>query len=351
MRRWAVFISLSSYTNCGLSVLNASMMPFRDKWLILIVSGAAVAAGNTFYPIFLRFYVWTISKMLPKDSERHHALAFLLHHPRRCYLWLFDRKTTWALMAIQVSLILGEWFLFEVLNINTAVWAIPPGTRAMDGLYASFGTRSSGLYVVQISSIAPALHVIYLVVMYLSIFPLIISLRSTNIYEERSMGLEGDPYTSNKLGHEKSRTQVKNPSAGYHIRHQLAYDLWWIILSWVLVCIVEEPQLNTEAAGFNNFTILFEVVSAYGNCGLTLGVPYDSYALCGQFHTLSKLIMISVMLRGRHRILPMAIDRSILLPGQGLMEEMDKHYNPTLEKGWEGAESRIREQERGSQTE
>lgn len=327
-------------------------MPFRDNWLVLIVSGAAIAAGNTFYPIFLRFYVWTISKCLSKTSENHHALAFLLHHPRRCYLWLFDRKTTWVLMATQVSLILGEWFLFEVLNIRqTAVWALPAGTRWMDGLYASFGTRSSGLYVIQISSIAPALQVIYLVVMYLSVFPVLISLRSTNIYEERSMGLEGDPYDTNRIDREKSRSQSNSPSAGYHIRHQLAYDLWWIVLSWILICIVEEPQLNTDAAGFNNFTILFEVVSAYGNCGLTLGVPYDSYALSGQFHTLSKLIMISVMLRGRHRILPMAIDRSILLPGQGLMEEMDRHYNPALTDEWRAKEAEVRAEERGSNAE
>lgn len=200
------------------------MMPFRNNWLILIVSGAAVIAGNTFYPIFLRSYVWLISKCVSQGSEAHQALAFLLQHPRRCYLWLFDRKTTWALLATQMSLILGEWVLFEVLNIRqTAVSAIPTGTRIMDGLYQSLGTRSSGLYIVSISSIAPALQVLYLVVMYLSIFPVLISMRSTNIYEERSMGLQGDPYETNKLDRESDRTQNENPSAAYHIRH----FVWW----------------------------------------------------------------------------------------------------------------------------
>ena len=135
-----------------------------------------------------------------------------------------------------------------------------------------------------------------------------------------------------------------------HIRNQLAYDLWWIALAWILICVVEEPQLNTDAQGFGIFPILFEVVSAYGNCGLSLGVPYAYYSLCGQFHTLSKLILIPVMLRGRHRILPLAIDRSIMIPGQGLMEELDRHYVGGLTNEKE-TERQIRKAERGSQAE
>lgn len=345
-------MSISSYTNCGLNLLNANMVAFRDKWLILLVSGSAIAAGNTFYPIFLRAYVWSISKCIPSTSEKHHALSFLLHHSRRCYLWLFDSRTTRILLTVQVSLVLGEWVLFEILNIHqTAVWAIPVGTRVIDGLYQSFGTRSSGFYIVQISSIAPSLKIIYMIVMYLSVFPLIVSLRSTNEYEERSMGLEGDPYESNNPDRQETQKPGGNTSIFYHIKQQLAYDLWWIALSWLLICIVEEPQLNEGAAGFDIFAILFEVVSAYGNCGLTLGVPDDSYALSGRFHVLSKLIMIGVMLRGRHRILPMAIDRSVLLPGQGLMEQLDRDRNTGLMGNRDAIISQIRDEERGSHAE
>lgn len=57
--------------------------------------------------------------------------------------------------------------------------------------------------------------------------------------------------------------------------------------------------------------------------GLSLGVPYDSYSFSGAWRTLSKLILIAVMLRGRHRILPAAVDMAVLVPGQGLMERLD----------------------------
>ncbi|KAI0017628.1 cation transport protein-domain-containing protein [Xylariomycetidae sp. FL0641] len=349
---YGVFTALSSYTNCGFSLLSASMIQFKSNWLILIVTGTAILAGNTFYPIFLRCYIWLIWKLTPGSSERHHALSFLLHHPRRCYLWLFDKKTTLVLTATQFALIMGEWVLFEVLNIGqTAVWDIPPGTRTMDGLYQSLGTRSSGFYIVTISSIAPAMQIIYIVVMYLSVFPILVSLRNTNVYEERSVGLDTEELDAESATeHKRKRQMYLGDLTGWHIRHQLAYDLWWIVLSWVLICIVERGQLNGSAPGYDNFSILFEVVSAYGNCGLSLGVPYDDYSLCGTFHTLSKLIMMTVMLRGRHRILPFAIDRSIMIPGEGTMAALDREYGGNLDDSAEVIQ-RIRQAERGYQAE
>jgi len=77
---------------------------------------------------------------------------------------------------------------------------------------------------------------------------------------------------------------------------------------------------------------VFEIVSAYGTVGLSTGVPYVStyllvcntslskrkanYSLSGAFRPLSKLIICVVMLRGRHRGLPVAIDRAVLLPSE-----------------------------------
>lgn len=85
---------------------------------------------------------------------------------------------------------------------------------------------------------------------------------------------------------------------------------------------------------------VFEVVSAYGTVGLSLGLPtvgllraltfrvslirhfQANYSLCGVFHPLSKLIICLVMLRGRHRGLPVAIDRAVMLPELKLDDEM-----------------------------
>ena len=61
-----------------------------------------ILAGNTCYPIFLRFIIWTLFKLLPDNVERWHdwkvTLRFLLDHPRRCYTNLFPSRHTWWLL-------------------------------------------------------------------------------------------------------------------------------------------------------------------------------------------------------------------------------------------------------------
>lgn len=66
------------------------------------------------------------------------------------------------------------------------------------------------------------------------------------------------------------------------------------------------------------FAILFEIVSAYGTVGLSLGYPTINASLSAEFKVLSKLVIIAMMLRGRHRGLPYALDRAILLPSEKL---------------------------------
>lgn len=53
---------------------------------------------------------------------------------------------------------------------------------------------------------------------------------------------------------------------------------------------------------------------ASGNVGLSLGYPTVSTSLCGMFGTFGKAVVCLMMIRGRHRGLPYALDRAIMLP-------------------------------------
>jgi potassium uptake Trk family protein len=296
-----------------LNLVNANFIPFQQSYFILIVAGALTVAGNTQFPIFLRLTIWTLSKLSPKESRFRQTLRFLLHHPRRCFIYLFPGKQTGYLFFIQLSIDFTMWVLFLVLNLGLpAVTSIPTNIRVFDGLFQATGLRTSGAYIITMSSLAPALLVAYLVVMYISNFPIVMALRQTNTYEERSIGLDKGESSG---------------GLGMHLRRQLAYDIWFQIFAWFLICIIEREKIVKEEEGFTLFSILFEVTSAYGTVGLSTGVPYDAYSLSGAFQSLSKVVMLAVMLRGRHRGLPLAIDRSILLPGEDLMHKMDKEYN------------------------
>jgi len=144
------------------------------------------------------------------------------------------------------------------------------------------------------------------------------SVRSTNVYEEKSLGIYEDDtsFDEEKINLSGDRVTIWGNYLAMHARKQLAFDMWWLGLALFLLCIIERDQLENEsnATWFNIFTIVFELVSAYGGVGLSLGVPYANYSFSGALRPLSKLIVCLVMLRGRHRGLPVAIDRAIVLP-------------------------------------
>ena len=60
--------------------------------------------------------------------------------------------------------------------------------------------------------------------------------------------------------------------------------------------------------------LVFELVSAFGGIGLSLGLPTDNFSFSGAFGPLSKLVVIIIMVRGRHRGLPVAVDRASKCP-------------------------------------
>jgi Trk-type K+ transport system membrane component len=199
------------------------------------------------------------------------------------------------------------------LNDPTVI-SLPPAFRFLDGLFQAAATRTAGFAVVNIADLHPAIQVSYLIMMYISIFPIAMSMRQTNVYEEKSLGVWADS--------DDNEDEEHSSYLGHHLRRQLSFDLWFVFLGFFLIAIVEGNRLeNTNDYAFTLFSVLFEIVSAYGTVGLSLGYPGVNTSFSGQMKTLSKLIIIAMQLRGRHRGLPYALDRAILLPSESLHQK------------------------------
>lgn len=222
---------------------------------------------------------------------------------------------------------------------------LPGGSRALDGLFQALAVRSGGFYVVAIPGLRIGLLVLYVLMMYISVYPVVITMRNSNVYEERSLGVYADDPQAKEqelesaeqsgelpaiiaerngfLGRLKRRVTNSRPETrGYFVRQQLrsqlSHDLWWIVLAVLFITITETSSFERDPVSYSTFNILFEVVSAYGCVGISVGLPNVAYSFCGGWHVVSKLILCAVMLRGRHRGLPVAIDRAVLLPGEHL---------------------------------
>ena len=124
------------------------------------------------------------------------------------------------------------------------------------------------------------------------------SLRSTNVYEERSLGVFQDHKEQEESNEPKG--EVFGKYLGWHVRQQLAFDLWWLAAALLAMNVIEVrcnyfifihiwkhasailittflQRGNLMAADnegwFNQFSFLFEIVSAYATIGLSLGIP------------------------------------------------------------------------------
>jgi Trk-type K+ transport system membrane component len=157
----------------------------------------------------------------------------------------------------------------------------------VNGLFQAFAVRSGGFYVVPIAAVRISLQVLYVIMMYVSVYPISISIRNSNVYEERSLGIYSDhqlPYhlqssdpTDVQEGGEDPLSWLKGrfiPRASHkqlestkwyfvqqQLRAQLAHDLWWLVIAVFLIMIVEGGQFERQPDVFSVFNVLFEVVS------------------------------------------------------------------------------------------
>lgn len=314
---WAIFTAASSFNDVGFSLIPNSMIPFQEAIFPLLLLAFLIIIGNTGFPCMLRLIIWVLSKIVSKETPLWEELKFLLDHPRRCFTLLFPRNATWWLVATLVLLNGVDLIFFIVLDLNdAAVSSLSTGIKIVDGLYQAACTRTAGFSVVSISELHPAVQVSYMIMMYISVFPIAISLRRTNVYEEKSLGVYGPDDDEN------DDNQTAPSYIGTHLRRQLGFDLWYVCLGLFIITIVEGDRIaNTDQYSFQIWAVLFEVVSAYGTVGLSLGYPGVSASFVSQFKVISTLVIIAMQIRGRHRGLPYNLDRAILLPSESLHQK------------------------------
>ena len=111
--------------------------------------------------------------------------------------------------------------------------SIPIGTRIAIGVLQACAVRAAGFATVVLAGLAPAVkyvipnshqtalknnnRVLYVIMMYISVYPIAMSVRNTNVYEEQSLGLFGQDMDDPEHGDELEN----NLTSGRHVRGAL----------------------------------------------------------------------------------------------------------------------------------
>jgi Trk-type K+ transport system membrane component len=184
---------------------------------------------------------------------------------------------------------------------------------------------------VSIPTLYIGLQVLYVIMMYISVYPVVITMRHSNVYEERSLGIYTDDMDS--LSSVSSTPRTSSPTLGHHdateppsnlfartlrhtltdwqgvgavrsddhddsnvnfirhqIRGQLSHDLWLLVLAVLIITTIETRHFIEDPVSWSVFNVVFEVVSAYGCVGISVGVPFNSFSFSGGWYTGSKLV-------------------------------------------------------------
>ncbi|EGU87904.1 hypothetical protein FOXB_01590 [Fusarium oxysporum f. sp. conglutinans Fo5176] len=303
-----IYSAQTMLDNLGFTLTPDSMTSFHTaKWPMILMSFLAFA-GNTLYPVFLRLSIWIMSKLVPKATPTQESLAFLLNYPRRCYTLLFPSGPTWILFGIIFALNFIDILLIIVLDLsNPEVASLQLSQRIPAAIFQAASSRHTGTASFNLANVSPAVQLSLLIMMYIAVFPIAISIRASNAYAEKSLGLWDE---EKSLDEKHSKTYLS-----MYMKNQLGFDLWYIFFGTFCTCISESTRIaDVNEPAFSVSSALFEVTSAYGNVALSLGYPTVSTSLSAMFGTFGKAVICLMMIRGRHRGLLYALDRAIMLP-------------------------------------
>ncbi|XP_073001000.1 cation transporter HKT1;3-like isoform X1 [Typha latifolia] len=284
---FSIFTAISSFGNCGFTPVNENMMIFKKNSALLLLIIPQILAGGTLFPSCLRFTVWLLKKITKKEGYN-----YILQYPSAIrYKHLLPHRQSVYLSLTVLGFIVGQTLLFCCLEWNSEVLqGMNPYQKIVGILFQSVNSRHAGESVVDISSLSSAILVLYTVMMYLPPYTSFLPINDDEkpLLEERRDGKRKKPFENLILS-------------------QISYLAVFI----VLICITERQAMFIDPLNFTIFNIVFEVISAYGNVGFSLGYSCKrllnhnkfckdaSYGFAGKWSAEGKLILIFVMIFGR----------------------------------------------------
>ncbi|KAJ5111315.1 hypothetical protein N7532_001850 [Penicillium argentinense] len=315
-----------------MSLINTSMGPYQKETFInivrrafpLLVCGFLILAGNTLFPCLLRLFIWVLKMMLPNKPTWklwHQTFEFTLAQSQKVGAYLYPAWHTWFILGTVLILNSIMWGAFEVAAIhNEEIRALPVQFRVLDGLFQGLSVRGGGFTVVAFDRLPQGLLILYGIFLILQTWKSCFEHSSTNSADSWTTGPhQQESYIS---------TRSKFPHARFayqQFRSQFSHDIWWLSLAIILITTTESDHFQAEPMAFSTFKVIFETVSAYSCVGVSIGYPGKSYAFCGAWHTLSKLFLIAVAFRGRHRGISVTIDSCAPFFESSVSPETNRH--------------------------
>ncbi|WP_067726779.1 TrkH family potassium uptake protein [Oceanobacillus damuensis] len=279
------FGAVSATTNAGFDITGSSLIPFADDYFVQFVNIILLTLGAIGFPVLLElqdFLRGDYSKGNPKHSFS-----------------LFTKLTTITFFA----LILVGWLLILVMEQNAPFFADKTWhERLAYSLFQSVTTRNGGLATMDVSEFTTATLVMMCVLMFIGASP-----------SSVGGGIRTTTFAIMLLAiynFAKGRQRIK--IFGRELENEDVIRSFIVITTAGMVCVTA-IILMSYIEPFSLLQITFEVSSAFGTTGLSLGITPE-------LSTAGKCIIIFLMFVGRIGIF------SFLFLMRGKVSKDSYHY-------------------------
>ncbi|MCP8714217.1 TrkH family potassium uptake protein [Staphylococcus arlettae] len=279
------FVSVSATTNGGLDITGQSLIPYANDYFVQTIVMFLIILGSIGFPVLLEV------KAYIKNRIPNFRFSLFTKITTSTYLFLF---------VFGVIIIL-------VLEHNHALQNMSWHKSLFYALFNSSTTRSAGLQTIDVSQFSEGTNAIMGFLMFIGSSPSSVGggIRTTTfailILFLLNYNNNSEKFSIKVFNREIHAMDVQRSFAVFTMASLITFA------SIVSILIIENSEMTL-------LEVFFEVMSAFGTCGLSLGITSD-------LHSTSKVILMGLMFIGRVGL----ISFIIMLGGS---KEPDKYHYP-----------------------
>jgi len=282
---FSVFHAVSAFCNAGFSTLSNGLYEpgFRYNYMLHYIIGFLIILGGIGFPIVLNFY--RLLRHFISNSIRRITLhRKYVHVPN-----IINAGTRIAVITTAVLLATGFVF-FLIAEYNHSLSGLSLQGKIAGAFFGSVTPRTAGFNTVDMMKVAPATILLYFLLMWIGASPASTGggIKTTTF----AMAL----MNVISIARGKDRIEV----FGRQIPIESMRRASAVIFLSLLVIGIAVIILSVTEPGIELSRIVFEVISAYGTVGLSLG-------LTATLSTAGKWVIIVTMFLGRVGMLTILI--------------------------------------------
>lgn len=289
---WGLFHSISAFNNAGFGLLNNNLMNFTTDPVINLTVALLIILGGLGYPVLIFIYAYIRGTFFHHQDIRQRML-----------------QQDIAGIASKVQVIVAIFGTMLLLVIGTIIpLVVEWGNGALSGMsfldkllimfFQSTSTRTAGFNTIDIGALHVASLFLYMFLMYVGANP---AGTAGGIKIPTVAVLYGYIVDWFKAPNQPVTLRGRRISkfALSHAIRLFFFSTVFIGVITFLISVFERDFLITPDPLFNFMKVMFEVFSAFGTVGMSMGFAGGVTSFSAILSDVSKVLIIITMLFGR----------------------------------------------------